>query len=127
MHRAFKRNRLIESSNLKKSDIVNGQMGAFQVVSPERIPEILDKISTHVQQNFVQINTLEGEVQISRYDVYTGEKAKSVFESKTDAVGDPPDRIARFRESTATFSCDMKKKLHYTKVSGKVHGVMLIW
>ena len=60
-------------------DFANGQMGAFQVVSPERIPEILDEISTHVHQNFVKINTLEGETQVSWYDVYKGEKAKRVF------------------------------------------------
>ena len=101
-------------------DFANGQMGAFQVVSPERIPEILDEISTHVRQNFVQINTLEGEIQVSWYDVYKGEKAKRVFESNTDAVGDPPDRIARLRESTTTFSCDMKKELYYGKASGKM-------
>jgi hypothetical protein len=42
-------------------DFAMGQLGAFQAVQPERIPEILNTISTRVQQNFLQIHSLEGE------------------------------------------------------------------
>lgn len=100
-------------------DFAIGQMGAFQVVPPERIPEILNTISTRVHQNFVQIHSLEGEIQVSWYQVYKGERAKRIFESRTNAVGDSPNRIAELRESTTTFRSDFEKELLYAKVSRK--------
>lgn len=101
-------------------DFALGQNEEFQVVPTERIPEILNIISNRVHQNFLQIHSWEGEIHVSRYVVYKGENAKRIFESHTDALGDPPNRIAKFTESTTTFSSDLGKGLLYAKVSRKI-------
>jgi hypothetical protein len=92
-----------------------GQMGAFQVVPPKRIPEILNTISTRVQQNFLQIHSWEGEIEVSWYVVYKGETAKDIFTRYTDAVGEAPNSVEEIDKSKTTFSCDLDKGFFYAK------------
>lgn len=93
-----------------------GQTEVFRIVPPERVPVILNAISSRVHQNFLQIHSFEGEIKVSRQVVYK-EKAKDIFEKHTDAIGKPPNKIMKLTESTTTFRCDLEKGLYYTKAS----------
>jgi hypothetical protein len=96
-----------------------GQTDTFRAVPPDKIPETLNTISTLVHQNFLQIDSWQGEIQVSRYVVYKGEKAKDIFQRNTDALGEPPNKIAKLALSTTTFDSDLAKGLLYAKVSSK--------
>ncbi len=96
-----------------------GKIGVFEVVPAQRIPDVLNTISTCVHQNFLKINSWEGETDVSWYTEYKGKEAKRIFESRTGAVGDPPNRIAELMESTTKFSSDFGKDLFYVKVLRK--------
>ena len=91
------------------------QTETFHVVPPERIPEILNTISSHVHANFRRIQTWQGQAEVSWYDIYKGGRAKDIFVRYTDAVGATPNSITEIAQSTTTFSSDLDKGLFYAK------------
>lgn len=93
------------------------QSETFQVVEPEKIPEILRTIANQTKANFGQIHTWQGELEFSRYSIDRGENAKSTFEIMTDAVGPSPNEVAELTENTVIFKCDLDKELFYSKRS----------
>jgi hypothetical protein len=101
-------------------NFVMGQTSTFQVVPSEKVPEVLNTISTCVHANFLQIDSWEGAIEVSRYVVYKGEKAKDIFERHTNALGERPSKVAKVTESTTRFSSDIRRELLYAKVSGKI-------
>jgi hypothetical protein len=102
-----------------------GQTETFQPVAPEKIAEILNTISTRVHQNFLQIDSWEGDAEVSRYEICKGEQARDIFEKQTAALGDPPDRIAKLTQSTTTFRSDLRKGMFYSKPSRKIPSVYM--
>jgi len=92
-----------------------GQIEGFQVVPQEQVPEVLNTISSRVHQNFLQIRSLEGEIQVTWYEVYKGENAKRILESRANATGKAPDKIAEVTQSVTKFSCDLDKGFFYSE------------
>jgi len=94
--------------------LVMGQAETFQPVVPEKIPDILNTIVDHVQENFRRIHTWQAEIEVSWYDVYKGDRAEDIFMRNTDAIGEVPNSIIEITQSKTMFSCDFDKEFFYT-------------
>ena len=85
--------------------------GGFHPVDPNRIPEILNMISTKMRNNYELIETWRGEVHLSIDRINQGATAEKLFKQYTLGNGDIPAAVLKHVEITIEFDLNMEKDL----------------
>ncbi|MBA7648323.1 hypothetical protein ES703_56109 [subsurface metagenome] len=92
---------------------IGAEMGEFNPVEPNRIPETLTMISNRIQSNYDQIKTWQGKEEVIEDYIYEGAKAERLFKTKTDGLGEIPSQIRKHTETIIEFSLDAEKGFKY--------------
>lgn len=82
----------------------------LRIISNEETPAILTIIANEIRDNYEQISTWSGEIDVKINWLWTGTKAKRYFRDFTDAKGEAPESILQKVEQRVTFAVDTKKE-----------------
>jgi len=85
--------------------------GEFHPVDSNRIPEILNLISSQMRTNYELINTWRGEVHLSIDRINQGDTAEKLFRLYTLGNGDIPKILLKHVEITIEFDLNNEKDL----------------
>ena len=88
----------------------------FRLMDPNLIPDILTMISTHVRNNYEQIETWQGGNVFTIDRIYEGTAAEHKFNTCTDGAGEIHEVIKKRIEGWSQFAIDLEKDLLYKKV-----------
>lgn len=96
-------------SNVTVADgLPRGTTDEFQPVDSDRIPEILNMISTTMRTNYNQIKTWRGEVRLSIDRISDGADAEQIFKKNTHNKGEIPAVVLKHEELTIEFALNVK-------------------
>ena len=85
----------------------------YEAVEANRIPQILNMISTQVRNNYERIKTWQGKVDATIDYIYEGPVAAKVFQEETDSTGETPKLIRHHIESIIEFAVDVEQDFLY--------------
>jgi len=103
---------LLTMSNATVTYALSGDAtGEFQPVDSNRIPEILNMISTTMRTNYNRIKTWRGEVHLSIDRIHRGATAQEIFKKNTQGKGKIPGIVLKHVEPTIEFSLNAEKDL----------------
>jgi len=83
----------------------------FQPVDSNRIPEILNMISTTMRTNYNRIKTWRGEVRLSIDRINDGAAAEQIFKKNTHTKGEIPAVVLKHEEPTIEFALNAENDL----------------
>jgi len=104
---------LILVASAKSESIKDNNAAEYELLPYRRIPEILNMISSRVQNNYKRIRTWEGKVESEVDYIYEGKNAERIFKTNTHDIGETPRIVMNHADTTIEFSLDAEKDYLY--------------